>query len=199
MKFRPVLFALVFGVASAIALGGSALARDKAEDLKKLPGYVDFEALDIFGDQEAKIEVYLREPLLNLVSEVFRLEEPEMYEMMSNLKLVRVQVFDIDPELARKVAAVTAETAKRLEKKGWERVVRVRDEEEHVDVYVKPSDEYDHIEGIVVMVVGDDDEAVFINIVGSIRPEDIGRLGQHFDIEQLDSMRYEVRNKKRNR
>ena len=38
----------------------------------------------------------------------------------------------------------------------------------------------------------DMEEAVFVNIVGDIHPDDIGRLRHYFGIEELDSIRYEV-------
>ena len=45
------------------------------------------------------------------------------------------------------------------------------------------------IAGMVVMVVSpEDDETVFVNIVGQIDPEQIGRIGRKFDIDPLDEM-----------
>lgn len=184
----------VFLICAMILFGFAAgAAGDTDDEYKKLPGYVSFESLKVFGDREAKIEVYLKTPMLELVSKFVKSDDPELYAMLSKLKLVRVQVFDVDYDLSRKFAEESSKTVKELDKKGWEQIVRVNEDEERVYIYVKPSKEYESVQGIVVLVVGDDDEAVFINIVGDIHPDDIARLGEHFEIEELDSIRYEMK------
>ena len=68
--------------------------------------------------------------------------------------------------------------------------MRVRDDEEHVHVYVRVNDEV--IAGMMVMVISSDDgETYFLNIVGDINPEQIGRIGRRFDIEPLDDMKFD--------
>jgi hypothetical protein len=193
VKLKAILICviIIFGITTS-AVGGT------EKDLKKLPGYVDFEALDIFGEQEAKIEVYLKEDMLKLVSKFVEDEDEELFGMLTKLRLVRVQVFDVDNDLAEKFAARSSKTVKELDKKGWERIVRVNEDEEMVYVYLKPSKEYEYLDGIVVIVI-DDDEAVFVNIVGEIHPDSVNRLGYHFGIDELDDDEYDYHIKKRKR
>ncbi|MCK5438524.1 MAG: DUF4252 domain-containing protein [Gemmatimonadetes bacterium] len=193
-RLAGVALAFAF-VCSAFA--GAALAETEAE-LEKMPGYVEFGALSILEGQEAKVEVYLKDPMLNLVAKFVKEEDPELFDVLGKLKLVRVMVFDVTPELAGEISKATSQTAKQLDDKGWERIVRVRDEGEHVDVYLKPSADYETLEGIVVMVVGEDDEAIFVNIVGTIDPSDLDKLGSHFDIDGLDDIDYDNYKKKQN-
>ena len=167
------------------ALAGPAAALTDAE-IRKLPGYVDFDAMKLFEGQEARIEVYLKDPMLELVARFIKSEDPELFEVLAKLKLVRVQVFDVDHVQAQKVSEVTSATARQLDEKGWERIVRVREDDEHVDVYLKPSKDYEWLDGLVVMVVDGGEEAIFVNIVGQIDPDDIAKLGEHFDIDELD-------------
>jgi hypothetical protein len=178
----------------SFALAATVAAKDKkqTEDYTKHPGYVDFDALEIFADEDAKIEVYLKQPMLKLLSEFAKHEDPDLFEMFAKLKLVRVQVFEVTEELAIKFEERSSKTIKALDKKGWEKIVRVREDDERVYVYLKPSDDYEFIEGIVVLAIEDFEEAIFVNIVGEINPDDIGRLSGHFGIEELDSIRYEV-------
>lgn len=176
-------------------LASPGLADPDKDEYKKHPGYVDFEALIDADSDEAKVEVFLREPLIKLLSIFLKEEDPELFDILNKLKLVRVQVFDIDEKMAKRLSKQSSATAKELDRKGWERIVRVREDGEHVDVYLKPSPDYEWIQGVVVMVVGDDGEAIFVNIVGDIRPEDIHRLGEHFDIDELDGMEYKKKNK----
>lgn len=167
------------------ALAGPAAALTEAE-IEKLPGYVDFAALKLFEGQEAKVEVYLKDPMLELVAKFVKSEDPELFEVLAKLKLVRVQIFNVSHSQAEKVSEASTATAKQLDSKGWERIVRVREEDEHVDVYLKPSKDYEWLDGLVVMVVDGGDEAVFVNIVGQIHPDDISKLAEHFDIDELD-------------
>jgi hypothetical protein len=194
MRFKIIILCvlLTFAVSATTAV---AKDRKKTSDYTKHPGYVDFDALEIFGDVEPKIEVYVREQMLALVAKFLENEDPELYDLLMKLKLVRVQVFDIDHDMAGKFENQSAKTVKVLDKEGWERVVRVREDDESVFVYIKPSENYEWIQGVVVLAMEDYEEAVFVNIVGDIKPEDVHRLGEHFDVEELDSIRYEVKKK----
>lgn len=193
MRSRSLLMCVicVLLTVSAVADAG-AKDRKKDRDYTKHPGYVDFNALEIFGDEEATVEVYLRKPMLDLLREIFKHDDPELYRIFGKLQLVRVQVFKVDSDLGVKFDKESTKTVKALDKGGWERVVRVKEDEERVFVYLKPSEDYEWIQGIVVIAMEEMSEAVFVNIVGDIHPDDIGRLGGHFGVDELDSIRYEV-------
>jgi len=193
MRVRTILLCVLCALLTfAVAATATAKDKKKAQDYTKHPGYVDFHTLEIFGDEEAKIEVYLRKPMLDLLRKFIENEDPELYEIFGKLQLVRVQVFDVTRDLALKFDEESTKTIKALDKGGWERVVRVNDEGERVFVYLKPSDDFEWIQGIVVIAMKDMEEAVFVNIVGDIHPDDISRLGGHFGVDELDSIRYEV-------
>ena len=65
-----------------------------------------------------------------------------------------------------------------------EKIVRVKERDGLVNIYLK-FDKKDRIAGLVVMAVEDDDEAVFINIVGELDWKQISKLGKKFDIDEL--------------
>jgi hypothetical protein len=178
---------------SAASFGAGAQdksARDKEAAIRSQPGYVDFSMLDKLG-QEPKVEVNLRDPMLGLVGKFIGEDDPELKRLISSLKLVRVRVYTVTPDTKERLLAAGSETSQRLDRDGWERIVRVRDEGEHVDVYFKPSSNTEWIEGVLVIAVGEDDEAAFVNIVGTIRPEDVARIGDHLDIDGMDKIRIE--------
>lgn len=193
MRVRALLPLLLLSFALATTVAAKDRNTRKAVDYTKHPGYVDFDALEIFEDEDAKIEVYLKQPMLNLMSKFIEHEDPELFEIFGKLMLVRVQVFEARRELALKFESESSKVVKALDGKGWERVVRVREDDEQVYVYLKPSDDYEWIQGIVVIAIENYEEAVFVNIVGDIHPDDIHRLGEHFDVEELDSIRYEIK------
>lgn len=164
-----------------VALAGGARADDKK--FASMPGYVDFAPFDKIGD-DAKVEVNLKGPMLGLLSKFAAYDDPELGDILSNLKLVRVRVYDLTPEIAKEFLSAGSATTTRLDKNGWERSVRVRDENERVDIYFKPSGNAEWIDGVLIIAV--DEEATFVNIVGTIRPEDVSRLSEHFDIGDIE-------------
>jgi hypothetical protein len=190
MKVKTVLLCMVLTVVLAASTAADAQKESK-DDYKKQPGYVDFDALEIFGEENSRVEVHLKQPMLKLVSEFVKVEEPELFELLGKLSLVRVEVFESNETAAKKFIAQSSKTFKTLEGKGWERIVRVSEDDENVHVYMMPSKDYDFLRGIFVIALEDDDEAVFVNIVGDIHPQDIGRLGHYFGIEELDRISYE--------
>jgi hypothetical protein len=196
MKFKTIAVCCIVAIA-AIVLASTVSAEKKqsSEDYTNHPGYVDFNMLDIFGDKEAKVEVSLKQPMLKLVSEYTKNDDPELFDMLNKLAVVRVYVFDADENVTSKFDTESSKMVKMLTQKGWERVVRVRDNDDHVYVYLKPSSNYDYIEGIVVLAVDKGDEAVFVNIAGEIRPEDVSSLGHHFGINDLEGINTQKKQK----
>jgi hypothetical protein len=183
MKTKVVLLAILISVCATTL----ALAED---EYKRHPGYVDFDTMGIFGEMQASVEVFLKGSLLKLAAAATHDEDPELAKMIENLKFIHVQVFPLDADVYSKVEKQVGRVAERLEKKGWEMVVRVRDKKDNqqVNVYFLPTRNDEIISGLVVMVIDDTDEAVFVNIVGDLDPAQIGRLGEKFDIEGINSI-----------
>lgn len=155
-------------------------------DYTKMPGYVDFGAMEIFGDVEATVEVYLKGSLLAMARAAVADEDPELEHMLANIHYIHVQVFELDRGMdTEQIKSKTRDVAKQLDKKGWEMVVKVREDDEYVYVYLLPGKD-DTIDGLVVMAVEDDDEAAFVNIVGKINPENIGKIGRSFHMDSID-------------
>lgn len=148
------------------------------------PGFVDITQVESWFADEPTIEVNIRGALLNLVAEASRFEDPELADMLRRLVAIQVRGFDLSGDRGDLLRR-SGDLGKSLEAKGWETIVRVRDDGEHVQMYLLASG--DVIEGMVVLAVDEyDDEAMFVNIVGEIRPDQIGRIGRKFNIGALD-------------
>jgi hypothetical protein len=167
-----------------LAAPSRAVAQDRLEDD---PGYVDFSLIEGWFGTEATIEVNIRGALLRLVAGASEHEDPELASMLRRLKAIQVRGFSLRRSSYRDAEDHMSDMADRLEARGWDTVVRVREPDERVDMYIKTRG--DAIAGLMVLVVdAADDESVFINIVGEIDPEEIGRIGRTFDIGPLDRM-----------
>ncbi len=164
---------------SALALAAlSARAAD--------PGYLDPGAFKIAAGCEF-VEVNLHMPMLKLAALFVGHDDPEAAALIRNLKHVRVNVIGYDEsnrtETADRVQAIRAELAAQ----GWTQMVTVRQNcsAEDVAIYVKSRGE-EAIDGIVVTVFDPaKHEAVFVNIVGNIKPEQLASLGRGLRIDHL--------------
>ncbi len=193
--FKRLMICAVLSLVVLALVAPGAAAVPKKDDYKRAPGYVDFEAMNTFGDLESTVEVFIKGPLLRMAVEAVREEEPELAKMLSGLKLIRVHVFEIDHRMGKDLIEKSEKLSKALEDKGWEMAVRVREEDEDVHIYMLPG-KGDNIDGLVVMVVTDDDEAVFINVVGTIDPVQIGRIGHSFRIDALEDIDWEKKTRR---
>lgn len=155
------------------------------------PGFVDFSTLSGFAGAEPTVQISLKTPLLNMVTNLLKQEDEQAASFVSKLLRVNVNVFesrDIDVD---EIASSMSVLADELDAQGWERVVRVREDENHVDIYFRLSDDADLIYGIAIMAA-EESETVLVNIVGDISVEDLGALARKFDIDELSEIDIDV-------
>jgi hypothetical protein len=153
-------------------------AMAQEDELKDLPGYVDFGDLSAtYGDP--KITINLGGTMLGFVGMMSSAESPETSELISKLKGIRVQIYSMDED-ASAAKDQFGKTRKGLKSSGWEPVVQINEDDEQVLVYMKMED--DNMEGMTVMVV-DDEEAVFVNIIGQLNPAELGKVMESFDVD----------------
>lgn len=177
---------LSFGLTLAIVWASSWTGEARAQvNVERDPGYVNFADVESWFSQEATMEVNIKGALLKLVAEASRYDDPELASMLGKLKAIQVRGYTLTPAQVDGISRRTSDFSKRLEGRGWDTVARVREDGEDVHMYVRASE--DAIDGLVVMVVAPgENETVFVNIVGNINPEEIGRIGRKFDIGPLD-------------
>ena len=152
-------------------------AMAQEDELIDLPGYVDFGDLSAtYG--EPKITINLGGTMLNFVGMMSSSESPETSEMISKLKGIRVQIFSLD-ENVDAAREQFGKTKSGLKSSGWEPIVQVNEDDEQVLVYMKAVD--GNMEGMTVMVV-DDEEAVFVNVIGQLNPAELAQVMDKFDV-----------------
>lgn len=160
------------------------------EDFKNQPSYIDFNQFDFFKNHEKKVEVYLRPPLLKFAAKATLKDDPELSALLENIKLISVNVFQIDDKIIQNIKTVMNDVSKKLKSKNWENIVSVKDEKDYVEIYTQIV--ADKFSGIVIMAVNGS-EAVFVNVIGDIRPEQLEKLGGKFNIPNLTKMDTEVK------
>jgi hypothetical protein len=161
----------------------------QSTDVTEEPGYVNFGSLTEFESSTGVTEVILDEDLLSALAEISTEEDPNVMEVLKGLKLVRANVFEVTESNKSELEAKVNSIDSKLMSANWKRIVKTRSDDEIANIYIKQNLDK-QIVGLVVTSVGDDDEAAFVNIVGTIDLATIGKLGKQFNIPHLDGVKH---------
>jgi hypothetical protein len=161
------------------------VAAGQAQKLESQPGYVPIQALGLFPEDQLEVEINLNGPLLNLVAAATNGEDPQFSAVMKSLKSIQVQVFPLKGVDPAGIKTRIGHAVHWLEERGWKSTLRVRDKGQETYIYLKESG--GKVEGLTLLSLDPGDEAVVINIVGRIDPDQIGRISQslHVNVPQL--------------
>ncbi len=165
----------------------SVFAQDK-EDYSNEPGYVNFGNLASFMKSDNVTEVNIEGYLMKMVSNLTEKSDPELSQMLSGLKLIKVYSFDANAKNSNQLMSKIDQIDKSLTNKNWDRIVKVRSAKENTNVYIKTTPDQKTIVGLVVTSLEKDGESAFVNIVGNIDMDALGRLGSKFDIPSLENI-----------
>ena len=176
----------IFGSLLCILLVMGLARTAGAQDVSDHPGYIDFDALDKTFEAAPTLEVNLRGVLMEMAAAAAGESEPEISTLLEKIVAVQVRGFDAADEPLEAYLAYSRDLAGHLEARGWQTAVRVREDDERVDIML--NERAGGIAGLLVMLAGDEDERLFINIVGDIRPEQLATVGEAFDIDPLRSL-----------
>jgi hypothetical protein len=171
---------------SLLALLAAAPARGDGPAARPAPdaGAIPFDELDLFPRDKLSVEINLEGPLLRMVSEFTKGDDPEFAKLMAGLKAIRVQVFPLKGKAGAEPLRPKIDRAVRwLEDRGWHSTVRVREKGEETYIYLKERD--GKMVGLAILSVSPGEEAALINVVGTLDPAQLGRIGRNLDIPQL--------------
>ncbi len=149
-------------------------------------GQIDFADLSSYYG-EPKVEINLSASLMKMIGSFADNEEdPEVGNILSSLESIKVRVYNLNGEL-EKANSTIDRVSSELKSDSWETLVTVNDNEENQKVRIFSKSTDNVIDGVVVMVVSpeesDGGEAVFINIVGEIDPDEIAKVTETLDID----------------
>ncbi|MCP4902829.1 MAG: DUF4252 domain-containing protein [bacterium] len=148
------------------------------DDLESHPGYFPLEELDLLAPADVKVDVNLSGAMIRLVVAATKNEDPELSNMLSELKRIRVIVGETTSDDLSQIMSQLDKAGQRLASSGWSVILKVRDDEELVRFMVRETDGV--IDGMTVLYVDGAEDVAMINIVGRMDPAMIGRLGSTF-------------------
>ena len=125
--------------------------------------------------------------LISLAARIVEKEEPDVAKLLGGLKLVRVNVIGVDSENQPELQKRAEKVRKELAAKGWQRIVTAQEQGQEAAVYLKMSDS-GAVQGLAAVVMDGSEHAVFVNIVGEIRPEQLSQLADKLHIDVLKNV-----------
>jgi hypothetical protein len=173
-------------IGSLLALA-TASALLNAQAANPSGGFIDFGKFAPPAAGGEFVEVQISGNLISMAARLTEKSEPQVAEMLRGLHLIRVNVIGLSDEnraeMEKKVKSIRSE----LDAQKWERLVTAQKENEDVGVYLKTRGE-EAVEGLVVTVIEGNKQAVFVNIVGDIKPEKVATLGERFNLKPLQEI-----------
>jgi len=157
----------------------------------KKAGAVDFGSFVPAAGKEY-VEVNIKPGLIKFAAKIVAIDDPEAAKLLRSVEGIRVHVMGLDNTNRGATTERMNNIRASLSDAGWEKIVAVMeaDDEEGDDVaiFVKTEPE-DTIAGIVVTVLSKDGEAVFVNVVGNIKAEEVATIANKLDIKPLRDLK----------
>jgi len=166
----------------AAGLAGACLMSARAENLG--PGQIDFGKFTPSAKGGEFVEVNLTSSIISMAAKLVEKDEPQVAKLLNGLQLVHVTVIGLDDENRGDLQKRADKVRHDLDSKGWERTVMAQKEGKEVGVYLKTKNK-DTVQGLAVLAMDGNERAVFVNIVGDIKPEEISLLGEKLHIDPL--------------
>jgi hypothetical protein len=180
MKNPIRIFFAVFLFAASLSLA------QNNDDYTKYPGYFSFDNISRFIQGDNVSEVNIDYHLLNLMTGLSGENNDGLSKIIRGLKLIKVYSFEVKYEDQKDLLGKIVEMDKSLTAKNWDRIIKVKDPEEFTFVYIKPSGNDDTISGLVAVNYEKAGKATFVNIVGEINKDDIGKIANKFNLPSFD-------------
>jgi hypothetical protein len=155
----------LLGIAGlSIALSACGLTAPRSSD-----GFADLESLGM-RDTDKVMTLSIGPALLRFAASHVD-DDPEVRDLLKGLDGVRIRIYEIDGDTGR-VATRIDNMSRHLQDDGWEPVMLIREEDEATHMLLRTVD--GQICGMTVLVSDGESEAVVINLMGEIKPQQFG-------------------------
>ena len=169
-------------LAATTLLALALAARAGAESLQ--PGEVDFGEFSPPSSGGEFVEVNLGNQLISLAARLVPKEQREVANLLNSVQLVRVNVIGLDAGNRDELKNRAQKIQQQLKAEGWERIVTAKKKNQDVGISLKMRGT-NSVAGLVVIAIDGDRQAVFINIVGDVKPEQLALVGEQLNIDPL--------------
>lgn len=150
-------------------------------------GFADLDSPGLF-DTDRVISLSIGPTLLRFAAKYVD-DEPEVQDLLRSLDGVRVRIYEVDGD-AQKVATRMQRMSDRLQQDGWEPVMLIQQDDEQAHMLLRMDG--DRIRGMTVLVLDGQDEAVIVNLMGEIRPEQFSDVMVALEVNAGDVDEVEV-------
>lgn len=133
-------------------------------NVEKHPGYINLEEIEIPSESERIIDISLGPAFLRFINDFLNDKSDKDSRILTGIISIRVKSFDIRLKDTDKIRSIMKQIEEKLGREKWERLVRVKDEDELIDVSMKFEEEKPV--GLLLMALDPGDEAAFVNIIG---------------------------------
>jgi hypothetical protein len=164
---------MAFVAALALLLTGCGLTAPRGSD-----GFANLDSLGL-SDTDRVLSLSLGPAVLDFAANHVD-DDPQTRELLRSLDGVRIRIYEIDGDPLR-VAARMTRMSDRLQADGWEPVVLVRQPDQQAHMLLRIID--GRIHGMTVLVMDDESEAVVINLMGDIRPDQFSEVMVAMDVD----------------
>jgi len=173
------LLGLALAVGLALAPGAAA---------QRGPGYIGTQSfIDIAGDDGVTLQISIGSSLLKMIPR----SDPELQRLLGGLESVEMVILDLNRRgVADRARTALRDTESRLLKRGWERLVLVREDE--TDLRVLILNDETSIQGLVLMVIDTDEgQMIFANIAGALDLSALEEIGDAVGVPHLGDIEIE--------
>lgn len=167
--FRPRAMwtlALLLAAGATLAPGAAGAAAAKDKNIKRHPGYIDLERIEIPAGAREVQDIDLTPALMQAAAGAEADGGGAMSKLLSRLAAIRVKSFSADKAHTERIRGHIERLDKRMRAENWQRLVYVKDGDETVSVNVKPGT--DGFAGLLIIAFEPGDQATFVNIVGDL-------------------------------
>lgn len=159
LRWRAWRLLVAVGLAAILTACGLTAPRSSA-------GYADLESLGV-QDTDLVMTLSIGPALLRFAASHVD-DDPGVRELLESIDGIRIRIYEINGDAGRVASRINA-MSRHLQEDGWEPVMLVRKDDEATHMLMRIVDQ--RISGLTVLVSDGDSEAVVVNLMGAIQPE----------------------------